>query len=237
MASNEANDAAKANDKDSLLDKADNQSNASTNIDDIDEDEYCRCMCCLCACSKKEFDDLTCFGCLPIKCGIYCIALFTLFLTFFIFAETFTHFISDSIAWWYVLACIFLQIPLILGTIFYLNWVGEDTYSTRGKLRSGAILVIISYTLQSIWSIIYFLAIFKKDNIIIAPETKWAFTCGKRSYLFWTCFITIWVNFLYGYFICVVGRYSYRRRDKNAKDESDMEKATENADENKNKDD
>lgn len=209
----EANDKAQANDKDSLL----NQSQASTNLDDIDEDEYCRCCCCLCACSKKETEDLSCFGCIPVKCGIYCIALFGLFLTLFIFAETFTHFISEYIAWWYVLICILLQIPLIIGTIFFLNWIGEDSYSTRGKLRSACILTIVSYSLQSIWSIIYFLAIFKRDSIVIAPETKFAFTCNKKIYLFWVCFFTVWVNFSFGYFICVTGRYTHRLRERDEK--------------------
>ena len=225
MASKEANDAAQANDKDSLLN--DNQSDASTNLDDINEDEYCRFCCCLCACSKKETEDLSCFGCFPVKCGIYCIALFGLFLTLAIFAETFTHFISDYIAWWFVLICILLQIPLIIGTIFFLNWVGEDSYSTRGKLRSACILTIVSYSLQSIWSIIYFLAIFKRDNIVIAPETKFAFTCSKKLYLFWTCFFTVWVNFAFGYFICVTGRYAHRLRDRSEKKE---EAAAENTD-------
>ena len=222
MASNEANDAAKANDNDSLL-KGDEASNASTNLDDIEEEEYCRFCCCLCACSKKEYEDLTCCGCFPIKCGIYCISLLALFLCLFIFAETFTHFISDYIAWWYVLVCILLQIPLLIGTVFFLNWTGDDTYSTRGKLRSACILTIISYSVQSIWSIIYFQAIYKKDNIVIAPETKFAFTCNKRQYLFWTCFFAVWVNFSFGYFICVVGRYNYRLRDKTPKEDDNNE--------------
>lgn len=213
----EANDKANANEKDSLV----NRTQASENLDDIQPEEYCRCCCCLCGCSRPEYEDLTCFGCLPIKCGIYCIGLFAVFLTLFIFAETFTHFISENIAWWYVLICILLQIPLIISVVFFLNWIGDDTYSTRGKLRSACILTIISYSLQSIWSIIYFLAIFKKDNIIIAPETKFAFTANKRLYLFWTCFITIWVNFAFGYFICVVGRYAYRLRDRSQEKKDD----------------
>ena len=231
MASKEANDAAQANDNDSLLNKSDD-SNASTNLDEIEEEEYCRCCCCLCACSKPEWEDLTCCGCFPVKCGIYAIALLAVFLTLFIFVETFTHFISDSIAWWYVLVCILLQIPLIIGTVFFLNWTGEDTYSTRGKLRSACILTIISYSLQSIWAIIYFLAIYKKDNIVVAPETKYAFTCGKRAYLFWTCFIAVWVNFAFGYFICVVGRYAYRRRDRSEDDKKEETQNNNNEEEN-----
>lgn len=105
MSSKEANNAAQANDKDSLLKGNDDQSNASTNLDEINEEEFCRCCCCLCSCSRAEYEDLTCFGCLPIKCGIYCIALLSVFLTLFIFAETFTHLLSDYIAWWYVAIC------------------------------------------------------------------------------------------------------------------------------------
>jgi hypothetical protein len=33
------------------------------------------CCCCMCACSHDRVGDATCFGCLPIKCGVMFIAI------------------------------------------------------------------------------------------------------------------------------------------------------------------
>merc|ERR1711977_153158 len=33
------------------------------------------CCCCLCACSHDRVGDASCFGCLPIKCGVMFISL------------------------------------------------------------------------------------------------------------------------------------------------------------------
>ncbi len=44
--------------------------------DASDPDKYnlSPCCCCLCACSHDRVGDATCFGCLPIKCGVMMIA-------------------------------------------------------------------------------------------------------------------------------------------------------------------
>lgn len=45
--------------------------------DASDPDKYnlSPCCCCLCACSHDRVKDATCFGCLPIRCGIIFIAM------------------------------------------------------------------------------------------------------------------------------------------------------------------
>jgi len=45
------------------------------------EDVYGDCCCCHCVCANNKTQDLKCFGCLPIKCGIVGIGIFTLLLT------------------------------------------------------------------------------------------------------------------------------------------------------------
>lgn len=191
--------------------------------DDLDEGEYCRCCCCLCNCSKPHYADLKCCGCFPIKCGIVGIGLFTCALTIFVFANAFTFIMSPNIHWWYCLVSIVLQVPLIIGLIFFLNWFGEDRNSTRAKLDPACVLAIISYFLQSVWNIIYFFCLYKYHDIVVLPETPYAFTVSKRTYLFWTCFLTIGVSFALGYFICVTRRYWLRRQKDGPEDEKEDE--------------
>jgi len=41
---------------------------------------YGDCCCCHCVCANSRTQDLKCFGCFPIKCGIIAIGIFTLCL-------------------------------------------------------------------------------------------------------------------------------------------------------------
>jgi heme/copper-type cytochrome/quinol oxidase subunit 4 len=183
--------------------------------EESEEERYCACCCCLCHCSDREYRDLSCCGCFPVKCGIYAIGILAVFLTVLIFAETFMMLMSEHIAWWYVLVSILLQIPLIIGLIFFLNFFGEDSDSTRGKLRAACILAIVSFGLQVAWNVGYFWGLYKQQNITIGnEEALGTFTTSKKMYLFWTTFFYLWASFAFGYFICVVGRYSYRLRNK-----------------------
>jgi len=194
--------------------------------DDINENDYCRCMCCLCHCSDPSYADLTCLGCFPVKCGIITVGLFAIALTVLIFAETFTMLMSDTIAWWYVGVSVLLQIPLIIGLIFFLNFFGEDNNDTRKKLDTASMLAIISFSLQIVWNISYFWGLYRQNNITIGQEDSINFTVTKKQYLFWSTFFYLLVIFAYGYFICVCRRYWYRLKPSNSdnKDEDDMEK-------------
>lgn len=201
-----------------------NLSTAETTDDEKFEREHCAFMCCLCKCSERTYRDLTCFGCFPVKCGIYCIALFSIALTVAIFAETFMMLMSDQIHWWFVLVSVLLQIPLIIGLIFFLGFFGEDSNSTRGKLDVACYLAIISFALQVIWNISYFYGLYKFQTITIGNDESFTFTVTKKQYLFWTSFAYAWFTFFYGYFICVCRRYWYRlKEDKDEGDDEEME--------------
>jgi len=190
-------------------------------MDPRDEEalRYCVCCCCLCHCSEKEYRDLSCFGCFPVKCGIYGIGLLTIFLTICIFLETFMFLLSDHVAWWFVVVSLLLQIPLIIGLIFFLNFFGEDCESTRAKLDPACILVLVSFFLQVSWNIGYFWGLYRQQLITVGNEEAFQYTVNKKQYLFWTTFGYLVFAFAYGYFICVVRRYWYRL--KPAKSEND----------------
>lgn len=195
----------------------------STAASEESEDErFCSCCCCLCDCSERGWRDLTFLGCFPVKCGIYAIGILAVFVTIAIFVETFMMLLSEHIAWWYVLVSILLQIPLIIGLIFFLNFFGEDSDPTRSKLKSALILAEVSFSLQVTWNIGYFWGLYKQQLIILGNEdAMFTYTINKKMYLFWSSLIYAWVAFFFGYSICVVSRYAYRRRNKE-EDNNDM---------------
>lgn len=197
------------------------QSTKHSEQEESEESRYCSCCCCLCDCSEQQYRDLSCCGCFPVRCGIYAIGILAVFVTIAIFLETFMMLLSEHIAWWFVFVSILLQIPLIIGLIFFLNFFGEDTESTRGKLKSALILALVSFSLQVIWNISYFWGLYRQQNITIGNEDAFMWTISKKLYLFWSTFTYAWICFAFGYFICVVGRYAYRRRDRS---EENMEK-------------
>lgn len=129
---------------------------------------------------------------------------------------------SEHIAWWFVLVSILIQIPLIIGLIFFLNWFGEDSKSTRGKLRAALILALVSFGVQVAWNIGYFWGLFKQQNITIGNDEAFTYTCSKKMYLFWSTFLYLWTAFAFGYYICVVGRYDHRRENDKDKGEEDQ---------------
>ena len=199
-----------ADDKTPLMDNASQQTKA--NDDDIDETEYCHCCCCLCHCSTHDTRDLTCCGCFPVKCALVVIGIFACLLTVFIISENFMFIMSDTVAWWYVLISVLLQIPLIIGLFFFFSFFGEDNNDTRAKFDTGCMLAIVSYSLQAIWELIYFLAVYKDQEVVLAAYSPWAHQVSKKSYLFYSCLFYLIINFAFGYFICVARRYWYRLR-------------------------
>ena len=60
-----------------------------TIVSDPDTYTLTPCCCCLCACSHDRVGDATCFGCLPIRCGIMFIAIQIFLLAVILITVTF----------------------------------------------------------------------------------------------------------------------------------------------------
>lgn len=60
-----------------------------TLISDDDLYNLSPCCCCMCACSHKRVGDATCFGCLPIRCGVMFIAILIFALAVTLISVTF----------------------------------------------------------------------------------------------------------------------------------------------------
>jgi len=171
----------------------------------INEEEVC--CCCICACSTEETRHLSCFGCFPIKCGIISTGILTLLLILSSFIEIFYFILNDYIHWWFVLIAVLLLVPAIIGACFLVKFFNSDNHSSRGKVRTAYIFVIISYSTLAVWNIIYFNAWYKSGEVTAGGEHTGYYKLSKKQYLFWSLFITVIIDCFYAYFICVIANY------------------------------
>merc|ERR1711904_322775 len=134
-----------------------------------DDDPYAEpilepCCCCECVCSNEFTKDSSCCGCFPIKCGAVTIGIITVFVTAILFVWYFFLFLTEYIHWWYVLVCLFLLCPILVGSSFVISWFTSDTRTTRTMLYTSQILALVSVFLIAAWNLIYFIFIYKKDK-------------------------------------------------------------------------
>merc|ERR1711981_335760 len=140
------------------------------------KDKLSACCCCLCVCENTATKDLTCCCCCPIKCGVQVIGALTILLTFYYISWNFFLILNDQVAWWFPCVTIVLLVPLYLASAFFVNWFIKDTYSSRSKLTSSIILSLVSIGLVALWNVVYYVWIYKKDEVYIGygvPEDKY----------------------------------------------------------------
>lgn len=135
--------------------------------DASDPDKYnlSPCCCCLCACSHDRVGGATCFGCLPIKCGVMMIAFQVFALAIVLITVTFFELLNEYLPWWYVFIMCLLLIPIAISASIVVYYFGKDKRSTRGKLLGAVIMSIISTCLWCTWKLIFYLAIYKRDIV------------------------------------------------------------------------
>jgi len=104
-----------------------------------DDDPYAKpifepCCCCDCVCSNEFTKESSCCGCFPIKCGAVSIGIFTVIICAILFTWYFFLFLNEYIHWWYVVVCIVLLCPILVGSSFIISWFTADTRTTRTML-------------------------------------------------------------------------------------------------------
>jgi len=122
--------------------------------------------------------------------------------------------LDENIKWWYVIVAVILLIPLLIGCTFFILFFSKDSNETRGKLDVACYLAIISFTLLALWNLTYFILWFKAPLISLGTDATGYREQTKKQYIFCSLFIACWLNFFYGYFVCVTRRYWYRLRNK-----------------------
>lgn len=109
------------------------------------------CCCCLCACSHDRVGEATCFGCLPIRCGIMFIAIQIFALAIILITVTFFGLLNEYLPWWYVFITLLLLIPLAIAASTMVYFFARDNRSTRGNLFGAVVMSIIAISLWCIW--------------------------------------------------------------------------------------
>ena len=186
----------------------------------LKEEDACPCCCCLCNCSNPKTVDLKCFGCFPIKAGVVAIGTSMIILTIALYIEVFWMLLNDHIHWWYVVIAVLLLVPACIASSFFVVFFSNDNNDTRGRLDPACYMFIISVTLLGLWNLIYFLAWYKNREVIWGNDYTGFRTQTTKEYIFWSLFVVCWLDFWFGYFICVCRRYWYVLRDKKAEREA-----------------
>lgn len=134
------------------------------------------CCCCLCVCENDITAGYTCCCCMPIKCGIMVIGCLTIGLCFYYISWNFFLILNDQVAWWFPCVTILLLVPLYLASAFFVNWFIKDNMDTRCNLNVAIMLTLISIGLVTLWNIIYYVWIYKREDVFIGygvPEDKY----------------------------------------------------------------
>lgn len=184
------------------------------------------CCCCLCNCEDDAVKDLTCCCYCPIRCGVQVIGGLTMLLTFYYISWNFFLILNDQVTWWFPVVTIGLLVPLYLASAFFVNWYIKDTLSSRGKLTGAIILSLVSIFLVALWNVIYYTAIYKREEVFIGygvAEDKYQ-KFQKKYYLFKVLLEAAILLALYAYFMCVIQSYKDALREKKEKKEDDEEK-------------
>jgi hypothetical protein len=125
-----------------------------------------------------------------------------------------------------------LLIPLYLASAFFVSWFIKDDMGARSGLTAAIILSLVSIFLVALWNVIYYTAIYKRDEVFIGygvSEEKYQ-KFQKKYYLFKVLLEAAILLALYAYFMCVITSYKgLLRREKKKDDEKkdDMEKMDE----------
>merc|ERR1712188_138200 len=91
----------------------------------------------------------------------------------------------------------------------FVSWFIKDSLGTRGGLTGAVILSLSSVFLVALWNVIYYTAIYKRDEVFIGygvSEDKYQ-KFQKKYYLFKVLLESAILLALYAYFMCVITSY------------------------------
>jgi len=104
---------------------------------------------------------------------------------------------------------IVLLVPIYIASGFFVNWFIRDNMASRKKLTAAVILSLVSIFLVALWNVIYYTAIYKREDVFIGygvSEDKYQ-KFQKKYYLFKVLLESAILLALYAYFQCVVEGY------------------------------
>jgi hypothetical protein len=135
------------------------------------------------------------------------IGIIILALTLFVFLEIFYQLLNDDIHWWFVLVGVVLAATLVVASSFIIVFFTDDTESSRGKLFTACLLVIIGVALEAVWAACYFVFLYKKDTVVTGNDGVGFIKATRKQEVVVTLYIACCICALFAYFICVVNQY------------------------------
>merc|ERR1712167_252844 len=116
---------------------------------------------------------------------------------------------GDQVTWWFPVVTIVLLVPLYVASGLFVSWFIKDSLSSRGGLTGAVILSLVSIFIVALWNVIYYTAIYKRDEVFIGygvSEDKYQ-KFQKKYYLFKVLLEAAILLALYAYFMCVITSY------------------------------
>ena len=158
---------------------------------------------------------MTCCCCIPIKCGINTIGIFTVALAAIGISAQFFLILNDQVKWWYCLVNLVILTLDYIAAAYFFVWFGKDSVANRGNLACACIMVIVAAVLCATWALVYFIAIHDGDTVYYGWGTteEGYVKYQKKYYIFRELAWCVIVVTCYAYFICVCGRYASALRE------------------------
>ena len=150
-------------------------------------------------------------------------------LTFYYISWNFFLILNDQVTWWFPVVTIVLLIPLYIASGLFVAWFIKDSLSSRGGLTGAIILSLVSIFCVALWNVIYYTAIYKRDEVFIGygvSEDKYQ-KFQKKYYLFKVLLESAILLALYAYFMCVIQNYKNILREKKPEKKDDEKKPDE----------
>merc|ERR1711934_676179 len=104
----------------------------------------------------------------------------------------------------------------------------------RTLLLTGCLFTIIGVSLVAVWSTIYFVFLYKKDNVTTGNDGVGFLKATRKQEVVITLYVACCIDALFAYFICVVSQYQDAMKDPEEEDVMmmmDEEKKSEKKDE------
>lgn len=144
-------------------------------------------------------------------------------ITLMAFLDIFYQLLNDDIHWWYVFVGVLLSSLLIIASAFTVVFFTNDNASTRGKLWTACLFVIIGVSLLAVWCAMYFLFWYKKDSVITGNDGIGFVKATRKQQIVVTLYVACVIDAIFAYFLCIVGSYSKALEEPTEEDEDTAE--------------
>jgi len=114
--------------------------------------------------------------------------------------------LNDDIHWWYVFVGVILAACLIVASSFAVVFFTKEE-GNIGKLWTGCLLTVIGVSLVAVWSAIYFVFLYKKDNVTTGNDGVGFMKATRKQEVVITLYVACCIDALFAYFLCIVSSY------------------------------